>query len=142
MATTATVAVRNSSVSINEDIDVTIAVTNGGVADVVVRSVRTQITPNPSVIGQPKASIMAPVTVPAGETRYFPAKAMVFAPTKPGEPMWKYTINAMIYLSDGTGVSATAASIFSSPPDADMPDIGQARLDSNLNSFYLLLLAI
>jgi hypothetical protein len=142
MAITATIAVSNSSVSANESIDVTVEVTNGGVASVNVEAVQMTMTPNPSVIGQPAVSIMAPVTIAASAKAYFPVSAVGFAPQRPGDPMIQYTISAIVYLTDGTGTSATSATVFTSPPDAVMPTVGQVRLDSNLNSFYLLLLAI
>ena len=56
MAITATIAVSNSSVSANESIDVTVEVTNGGVASVNVEAIQMTMTPNPSVIGQPAVS--------------------------------------------------------------------------------------
>jgi len=142
MAITAEVAVDNSSVTVNETVDVTVKVTNGGASSVNVQSVQMTITPNPSVIGQPSVSIASPVTIAAGESAYFPVGAVAFAPQRPGDPMIQYTIQAIVYLTDGTGTSATAATVMTSPPDADMPSVGQTRLDSNLNSFMILLLAI
>jgi hypothetical protein len=142
MAITAEVSVSNSSVSANEAIAVTVKVTNGGVSTVNVRGVEMDISPDPSVIGTPTVSLASPVSIAAAASAYFPVGAVAFAPQKPDSAMIKYTINAIVYLTDGTGTAATAATVFSSPAGAAMPTVGQTRLDSNLNSFMILLLAI
>jgi hypothetical protein len=131
-------------VTINETISVTVAVTNGGIAAVDVGSVQMNITPNPSVIGKPSVSIASPTTIPAGETRYFPVGAVAFAPSKPGTSEFAYVISALVYQTDGTGIAATSATVQVSPPDAVMPAAskGQLRLDSNLDSYMILLLAV
>jgi hypothetical protein len=145
MALTAQVSLSNSSVTINETISVTVAVTNDrGSAAVDVGSVQMNITPNPSVIGKPSVSIASPTTIPAGETRYFPVGAVAFAPSKPGTSEFAYVISALVYQTDGTGIAATSATVQVSPPDAVMPAAskGQLRLDSNLDSYMILLLAV
>jgi hypothetical protein len=142
MAITVDIAVSNSSINANEYVDVTVKVTNTGGSTVNVQGVQMDIAPDPSVIGTPTVSLANVVPIVAGASTYFAVGAVAFAPQPSDAAMIAYTINAIVYLTDGTGTAGTAATLQVSPIGADMPDVGQVRHDSNLNSFYLLLLAI